>query len=47
MAPGEPYTLEDLAALTAEAGPSLLARLTELEIAGLVEVSAGRFHRNS
>lgn len=36
MEPGEVYRLEDLMALTGTSGPKLLARLTELELNGLV-----------
>jgi DNA processing protein len=42
MDPGEPYALEDLAALTSFEGPRLLAALTDLELRGLVATSAGR-----
>jgi len=47
MAVGEPYGLEELAALAAAPGTELLPRLTELEIAGLIAVSSGRFVRLS
>ena len=36
MEPGELYRLQDLMALTGTSGPKLLARLTELEMNGLV-----------
>lgn len=47
MAPGEAYGLEELAALTGLSGPELLARITELEIAGRIGVSMGLFTRVS
>jgi DNA processing protein len=43
---GEPLTLEELAGLVAVSPPALLARLTELELAGEIErVEGGRFVR--
>ena len=39
MVPGESYDLDALVALTGLDGPSILARLTELELAGIVAVS--------
>jgi DNA processing protein len=45
MAAGEPYSLEELAERTTLGGSALLARLTELEIAGLIMVAGGRFVR--
>lgn len=47
MAPGEPYDLEELAALTGLTGPELLVRITELEIARRIGVSMGLFTRLS
>ncbi len=47
MAPGEAYGLEELSALTGLAGPELLVRITELEIAGRMGVSMGLFTRLS
>jgi DNA processing protein len=47
MAPGEPYGLEELSALTGLTGPEVLARITELEIAGRVTASMGVFTRLS
>jgi DNA processing protein len=41
MEPGEVYRLEDLMALTGTSGPKLLARLTELELNGLVKGLGG------
>jgi DNA processing protein len=41
MEPGEVYRLEDLMALTGTSGPKLLARLTELELNGLVTGQGG------
>jgi DNA processing protein len=44
MAPGESYTLDDLAALTGQAAPALLAELAALELAGrVVRVGGGNF----
>jgi DNA processing protein len=45
MATGESYGVEELAALTTLAGSALLARLTELELAGLIKTFNGRFVR--
>jgi DNA processing protein len=45
MPPGEPCGLDELAASTGIDGPRLLARLTELEVAGLVASAGGRFLR--
>lgn len=45
MAPGELYGLDELAAATGCQAVRLLARLTELELDGLVETSGGRFLR--
>jgi predicted Rossmann fold nucleotide-binding protein DprA/Smf involved in DNA uptake len=45
MAIGEPYGLEELAAVTSSAGSDLLPRLGQLEIAGLITSSGGRFVR--
>ena len=45
MEPGEPYDLDALAAATGTDGVRLLTRLTELELAGLIAVSRGRFIR--
>ena len=47
MQPGEAYGLDDLATLTGWTGPSLLVRLTELEIAGMLSVSRGRYVRTA
>jgi DNA processing protein len=47
MAPGEAYGLEELSALTGLSGPELLARITELEMAGRVGVRMGLFTRFS
>lgn len=47
MQPGEPYELDDLAAATGIPGARLLARLTELELAGCVSVQGGRFVRHA
>ena len=41
MALGESARLEELAALTGVTGSELLARMTELEIAGRIGVSTG------
>jgi hypothetical protein len=41
MEPGEVYRLEDLMAMTGTSGPKLLARLTELELNGLVTGQGG------
>jgi DNA processing protein len=45
MLPGESYDLDGLVALTGLDGPAILARLTELEIAGIVRVSGGHYVR--
>jgi DNA processing protein len=45
MLPGECYDLDALVALTGLAGPAILARLTELELAGIVAVLQGRYVR--
>lgn len=45
MAAGESYGLEELAERTTLGGSALLARLTELEIAGLITTAGGRFVR--
>ncbi len=45
MLPGESYDLDALAALTGLDGPSILAHLTELELAGIVAVSQGHYIR--
>jgi DNA processing protein len=45
MAPGESYDLDHLAEVSGIAGARLLAKLTELELGGLIEVSTGRFTR--
>ena len=45
MQPGEPYELDELAEMTGFEGARLLARLTELELAGLVVSPGGRFIR--
>jgi DprA winged helix domain len=47
MAPGEGYGLEELSTLSGLSGPELLARITELEIAGRIAVSMGIFTRVS
>jgi predicted Rossmann fold nucleotide-binding protein DprA/Smf involved in DNA uptake len=47
MDPGEAYELDELAQLTGVQGARLLARLTELELAGLVQSAGGRFTRRS
>ena len=47
MLPGECYGLDALVALTGVPGPRLLARLTELEIAGIVSVSSGQYMRRT
>jgi DNA processing protein len=47
MLPGECYDLDALVELTGLAGPAILARLTELELAGIVAVSQGRYMRRS
>jgi hypothetical protein len=45
MEPGELYGLEELVAATGADRGMLLARLTELELAGVIEASGGRFVR--
>jgi DNA processing protein len=47
MLPGECYDLDTLVELTGLPGPAILARLTELELAGIVAVSRGRYMRRS
>jgi DNA processing protein len=47
MAPGDPYGLEELSALTGLTGSEVLSRITELEIAGRVTASMGVFTRLS
>jgi hypothetical protein len=47
MLPGESYGLDALAALTGLDGPVILARLTELEIAGIVTVCQGHYVRRA
>ena len=47
MLPGECYDLDALVALTGLDGPAILARLTELELAGVVAVFQGRYLRRS
>jgi DNA processing protein len=47
MLTGECYDLDALVALTGLDGPAILARLTELELAGVVAVSQGRYLRRS
>jgi DNA processing protein len=47
MQPGEAYGLDDLATLTGWGGPKLLVRLTELEIAGRLTMSRGRYMRSA
>jgi DNA processing protein len=47
MLPGESYDLDSLVELTGLAGPAILARLTELELAGIVAVSQGRYVRRN
>jgi len=47
MLPGESYDLDALVALSGLDGPSILARLTELEIAGVVAVSRGQYVRRT
>jgi predicted Rossmann fold nucleotide-binding protein DprA/Smf involved in DNA uptake len=47
MLPGECYDLDALVELTGMNGPAILARLTELELAGVVVVSQGRYVRRS
>ena len=45
MVPGESYDLDALVALSGLDGPRVLARVTELEMAGIVAVSAGQYVR--
>ena len=45
MLPGESYDLDALVQLTGLQGPHLLARLTELELAGIVAVANGQYTR--
>jgi DNA processing protein len=45
MAVGEPYELDELVDVSGIDGVRLLARMTELELAGIVVVTAGRFLR--
>jgi predicted Rossmann fold nucleotide-binding protein DprA/Smf involved in DNA uptake len=45
MDPGEPYGLDELTGIMGTDGARLLARLTELELAGLVSRVNGRFVR--
>jgi DNA processing protein len=45
MEPGELYGLEELVEATGMDGASLLARLTDLELAGVIAASGGRFVR--
>ena len=45
MAVGEPYELDSLAEVSGVAGAQLLAKLTELELAGLIEVAGGKVTR--
>jgi DNA processing protein len=47
MLPGESYDLDTLVATTGMDGPSILARLTELELAGIVGVFRGRYTRRA
>jgi len=47
MLPGESYDLDVLVATTGMDGPSILARLTELELAGIVGVFRGRYTRRA
>ena len=47
MLPGESYGLDALVALSGLDGPSILARLTELEIAGIVTVFQGQYVRRA
>ncbi len=47
MLPGESYDLDALVALTGLDGPGILARLTELELAGIVAVCQGRYVRQA
>jgi predicted Rossmann fold nucleotide-binding protein DprA/Smf involved in DNA uptake len=45
MEPGEPYGLDELSQMTGMDGARLLARLTELELAGRITAETGRFIR--
>jgi DNA processing protein len=45
MVPGESYDLDALVALSGLDGPRVLARVTELEIAGILTVSGGHYVR--
>jgi DNA processing protein len=45
MEPGEAYELDELVAVSGTEGTRVLARLTELELAGLVVAAGGRFVR--
>ncbi|MGH9373889.1 MAG: DNA-processing protein DprA [Vicinamibacterales bacterium] len=47
MEPGELYGLDELAASTGIEGARLLARLTDLELAGWITAAGGRFVRRS
>ena len=47
MVPGESYDLDTLVGLTGLDGPRVLARLTELEMAGIVAVSGGQYVRRA
>ena len=47
MVPGESYDLDALVALSGLDGPRVLARLTALEIAGIVAVSGGQYVRRA
>jgi DNA processing protein len=47
MEPGELYGLDELVEATGVDGASLLARLTELELAGVIVAAGGRFVRRS
>jgi DNA processing protein len=47
MVPGEGYDLDTLVALTGLDGPQILARLTELEMAGIVGASGGQYVRRA
>ena len=47
MAPGEPYGLDELSQMTGMDSARLLARLTELELAGHITAATGRFIRTA
>jgi DNA processing protein len=47
MDPGELYELDQLVSLSGMDGSRLLARLTELELAGMITASGGRFARSA